>query len=252
MVRRCVATIEARMNSSRLPGKILRPILGKPTLEHLVERVRRSKLVNEVVVATTVSPQDDAVEVWAKKAGIAIFRGSEEDVLLRVLEAQRAYKGDVIVELTGDCPLLDPQIIDQVLKYYLDHDTDYVSNSKERSYPLGFDVKIFSREALEEVHRISQDPADREHVSLYLYEHPEKFTVHTIMAPPELHRPQYRICVDTLDDFTAAESIFKALYPKKPDFNAYDIVHYLDTHPEVVALNAAVQQRAARPGNPAR
>ena len=241
-----VATIEARMTSSRLPGKIMMSLAGRPSLEQIVDRVRRAKHVDQVVIATTTNWQDDAVEKWARAYGVSIYRGSEDDVLLRVLEAQRAFKGEIVVELTGDCPFLDPGIIDEVVRFYVEHDYNYVSNSKVRSYPLGFDVKVFSLADLEEVNRISQDPADREHVSLYLYEHPEKFSAHTLMAPPELHRPQMRICVDTPEDFAVAESIYNALYPKKPDFNAHDIVRYLESHPEVLKINATVQQRPAR------
>jgi spore coat polysaccharide biosynthesis protein SpsF len=163
---RRVATIEARMTSSRLPGKILKGFNRKTALGRLVERARKAKLVDEVVVATTTNPQDDAVESWARKVGISIYRGSEEDVLLRVLEAARFYKADIIVELTGDCPLLDPVLIDQVIDAYLEGDFDYVSNNKERSFARGFDVQVFSRDVLEEVNRLTDDPADHEHVSL--------------------------------------------------------------------------------------
>ncbi len=241
-----VATVEARMNSSRLPGKILKDILEKPSLERLVERVRRAKFVDEVVVATTVSKEDDIVESWACKAGASIYRGSEEDVLLRVLEAAAAYKADIIVELTGDCPLLDPAIIDEVIGYYLEHDYDYVSNNKERSYPRGLDTQVFSREILEEVNRLTRDPADHEHVSLYIYEHPERYRLATLKAPKELYGPDIRLCVDTPEDFAVVESIYKGLYPKDPGFSAYDIMAYLNANPSILNMNAAVKQKLIR------
>lgn len=243
---RRVATIEARMTSSRLPGKILRDLIGKPLLERLVERARKAKLVDEVVVATTTNPQDDAVESWARKVGISIYRGSEEDVLLRVLEAARFYKADIIVELTGDCPLLDPVLIDQVIDAYLEGDFDYVSNNKERSFARGFDVQVFSRDVLEEVNRLTDDPADHEHVSLYIYEHPERYKLHTLKAPAELFSPDTRLCVDTLDDFQVVESIYKSLYAANPAFDAYAIMNFLKANPEIARINSDVKQRPVR------
>lgn len=245
--QRRVATIEARMASSRLPGKILKEIIGKPSLERLIERVRHAKLVDEVVVATTVSPQDDAVEAWAKRAGISFFRGSEEDVLLRVLEAAKAFKADVIVELTGDCPLLDPMLIDQVIGKYINSNFDYVSNNKERSYARGFDTQIFSTAVLNEVNCLTRDAADHEHVSLYIYEHPERYKLHTLVAPQELYAPEMRLCVDTSEDFFVVESVFKALYPKNPSFTAQDIMAFMRQHPEIAGVNSAVKQKAVRP-----
>jgi len=241
-----VATIEARMSSSRLPGKIMKDILGKPLLERLVERIRRAELVDEVVVATTVNPQDDLVESWAKKAGISIYRGSEEDVLLRVLEAAKAFNGEIIIELTGDCPLLDPQIIDEVIRFYLHSDVDYASNIVERTYPRGLDVQIFSTAVLNEVNRLTQDPADHEHVSLYIYEHPERFKLGRLTANKSLCFPEYRLCVDTPEDFFVVESVYKELYLKNPAFNTRDVLHYLRQNPEIAQHNQQIQQKPVR------
>lgn len=246
MSQRRVATVEARMASSRLPGKILKNILGKSSLERLVERVRRSRLIDEVVVATTINPQDDAVETWAKKTAVSFYRGSEEDVLLRVLEAAKAFQADIIVELTGDCPLLDPVLIDQVIEKYLHSDYDYVSNNKERSYARGFDAQVFSVKVLDEVSRLTKDPADHEHVSLYIYEHPERYKLFTLWAPERLHAPDLRLCVDTPEDFFVVESIYKALYPKKPDFDAEEIMNFIKQHPEIAQVNSVVKQKPAR------
>lgn len=241
-----VATIEARMTSSRLPGKIMKEIIGRPLLERLVERVRRASLVDEVIVATTVNPQDDAVEKWAAQAGISIYRGSEDDVLLRVLEAAKAYSGDIIIELTGDCPLLDPAMIDEVVQFYLDNDYDYVSNILERTYPRGFDIQVFSTAVLDEVNRLTQDPADHEHVSLYIYEHPERYRCGGLRAPEPLCAPDFRLCVDTADDLEVIRKIFDALYPKNPAFPALDILNFLRQHPEIAELNTHIRQKPVR------
>ena len=155
-------------DSSRLPGKILKDILGRPTLELLVERVRRSKFIQDVVVATTVAPNDETTVKACEKMGVKCFRGSSEDVLDRVLKAAQANQADLIVELTGDCPLIDPVIIDSVIKHFLENNYDYVSNVLERTYPRGMDTQIFPVRVLAEVDRLTQDPSDRENVSLYI------------------------------------------------------------------------------------
>lgn len=243
---RIVATIEARMSSSRLPGKVLLPLAGKPSLERLVERARRSRYVDEVVVATTVSDKDQAVVDWANKAGVAVFRGSEEDVLLRVLEAARAHKGEIIVELTGDCPLIDPGMIDELIELYRNTDCDYVSNILLRTFPRGWDTQVFSTELLAEVDRRTQDPADRENVSLYIYEKLGRFKLGCITAPPELYGPDIRICTDLKEDYDVIAAIYEGLYPKNPAFTARDIMKFLKDRPELALKNAHIQQKKVR------
>ncbi|HTL46685.1 MAG TPA: glycosyltransferase family protein [Verrucomicrobiae bacterium] len=241
-----VSTIEARMASSRLPGKILKDVLGKPMLERMIERVRRSKLVNQVVVATTVDPSDQATEDACKAMGVACFRGSSDDVLLRVLEAAKAHKADLIVELTGDCPVIDHGLIDQVIRFYLDNDFDYASNVLHRDFPRGTEVQVFSVKVLDEVNRITQDPADHEHVSLYIYEHPEKFKLGTLSAPPELKRPDLRLTVDLPQDLELVRAVYGRLHPQKPDFDIHDVVRLLSREPELGRLNATIQQKPVR------
>lgn len=241
-----IATIEARMASSRLPGKILKDVLGKPMLERMIERVKRSKLIHDVVVATTVDPGDQITEDACKAMGARCFRGSNDDVLLRVLEAAKANQADLIVELTGDCPLIDPGIIDQVIQLYLDHDYDYTSNLLDRSFPRGTEVQVFSVKVLDEVNRITQDPADHEHVSLYIYEHPEKFKLGTLSAPPEFVRPGIRLTVDLPQDLELIRQVYQRLYPAKPDFSLRDILALLDTDPALAQINGSIQQKPVR------
>lgn len=244
---RKVATIEARMSSSRLPGKVLMPLAGRPSLEQLVERVRRSRFIDEVVVATTTSEKDDEIIRWAESFGVATYRGSEEDVLLRVLEAAKAYRGDVIIELTGDCPLIDPKIIDEVVEAYVDSDADYVSNILKRTYPRGLDTQVFATDLLAEVNSLTQDPADRENVSLYIYEHPERYSLKGLSAPEELYGPDIRICVDTADDYKMIKTVYENLYPKNPYFDSYDLMRFLKKNPDVSRINAEVKQKKVRP-----
>lgn len=246
--RRTVSIIQARMGSSRLPGKILMPLAGKPSLERMVERVRRARGVDDVVVATTRQPSDDAVERWGAAAGVKIYRGSEDDVLSRVLEAARAFDAEVIVQLTGDCPLIDPDIISQLIDLYGRGGHDYVSNVLKRTYPRGWDTQVFSRDVLERVSAATSDPHDREHVSLYIYEHPEIFSLGGIEAPEALHGPDIRICVDTDDDYMVVRSLFDALYPKNHAFTAYDVMDHLKRNPGLLEVNRHVRQKPAREG----
>lgn len=244
---RIIATIEARMDSSRLPGKILKEILGRPTLELLVERVRRSKFIQDVVVATTVAPNDETTVNACDKMGVKSFRGSSDDVLARVLQAAKANNADLIVELTGDCPLLDPVLIDDVIRYFLDGNFDYVSNVLERTYPRGMDTQIFPVRVLEEVDKLTQDPADRENVSLYIYEHPERFKLGGVTArDPLLRRPDLRLTVDMPEDYALIKAIYENLYPKNPSFSLGDVIRLIEENPDLKALNAHVQQKKAR------
>lgn len=240
------AIIEARMKSTRMPGKNLRPIMGRPMLEMLIERLKRSKLLDGIVVATTTDASDDVIEALCSKLGVGCFRGSMEDVLDRVLRAAQSVDADVIVEITGDCPLTDPGIVDQAVEFFLKNKYDYVSNVLKLTYPLGIAVQVFPVKVLEEVSRLTQDPADREHVSLYIYEHPERYSLHNIDSGlPEKYR-NYRLTVDTPEDFALICAVFEALYPDKPAFDLGDMLTFLDSNPDLLELNRSIQQRSAR------
>lgn len=243
---RIVATIEARMESSRLPGKTLGPILGRPMLELLIERVRRARRVDEVVVATTDHAADQPIEDLARRLGVGCFRGSSDDVLDRVLKAAQAHRADLMVELTGDCPLLDPEVIDQVIALFLSGGYDYVSNALTRTYPRGLDTQVFPTRVLEEVAGLTQDPADRENVSLYIYEHPERYRLGNLEAPPELRHPEFRLTVDTAEDLALIREIYQGLYPGKPEFALADVIRLLQQQPELLEINRNIKQKAVR------
>jgi spore coat polysaccharide biosynthesis protein SpsF len=241
-----VATIEARMTSSRLPGKILRPILGRPTLELLIERLSRSRYIDTIVIATTVNDTDDIVEDLAKKLAIGYYRGSEKDVLDRVLKAARAYKADIIVEITGDCPLIDPSVIDRLIDIYLRGQFDYVSNTLRQTYPNGLDTQVFSLKTLEEVAELTQDPIDHEHVSLYIYEHPERFTLFNLDSNLPEKYWGLRLTVDTIEDFEVIRSIYEELYPANPSFSLNDVIGLLERRPELIEINREIKQKQVR------
>ncbi|MBI3444292.1 MAG: glycosyltransferase family protein, partial [Magnetospirillum sp.] len=184
-----IATIEARMTSSRLPGKVLLPCQGQPMLARMVERLRRVPSLSGIVVATTVNAADDAIEALATELGIGCWRGSEDDVLARVLDGAHAFEADVIVETTGDCPLIDPSIVEQCIQEYRASGVDYLSNVLERTFPIGMDTQVFATGILDDVARRTSDPTDHEHVSLYIYRHPELYSLRNVAAPPDLHDP---------------------------------------------------------------
>lgn len=242
---RFVASIEARMGSTRLPGKALMEIMGVPMLELLIERLKGAKNLDDIVIATSINIKDDALEALAKRIGVKCFRGSEEDVLKRVLEAAHFAKADHIVEIWGDTPLLDPKIIDHAIEFYHTHEYDCIG-TLEKAYPLGMSLLIFPTKVLAEVDLITQDPIDRENVSNYIYEHPKHFEVCDLPCPENLRRPDVRLTVDEAPDLELVRKLFEALRPKNPFFDTKDILDYLNRHPQLLDINKAVKQKVLR------
>jgi spore coat polysaccharide biosynthesis protein SpsF len=241
-----VCTIEARMRSTRLPGKVMLPIFDRPMLELMIERLQRVSQLDGIVVATTIDSSCDPIVDLALRLGVGCYRGSEDDVLDRVLQAARSEGADLIVETTGDCPVIDPQTVSKVIGTFLNNDVDYCSNILERTYPRGMDVQVFPVTVLEEVDRLTKEPPDREHVSLYIYEHPERFSLLNIESGlPERHR-DLRLTVDTPEDFRLIGEIYQELYPGKPDFGLHDICNLFDRRPELFEVNKNMSQKSAR------
>ena len=240
------ALIEARMTSTRLPGKVLLPILGRPTLELLIERLRRVRGLDQVIVATTVNRTDDPIEALAKRLSAGCFRGSEADVLDRVLRAAQAHGVELIVEITGDCPLADPATIRRVLDTYHLGQCDYASNVLKRTYPRGLDVQVFPTTVLEEVARLTADPVDHEHVSLYIYSHPEKFRLRDVVSGLGEKYAELRLTVDTPEDFALIKAVYEALYPANPAFGLADVLELIDRRPDLARMNQHIQQKRVR------
>lgn len=241
-----VSTIEARMRSSRLPGKVLLPAVGKPMLELLIERLRQARRIDAIVVATTENPADDALEELARRLGVGCFRGSEEDVLDRVLRAAQSVQADAIVEITGDCPLIDPEVVDQLVSVYGTKRYDYVANFLKRTYPAGLDNQVFGTALLAEVARLTQDPADREHVSLYIYEHPERYKLYNVESGLPEKYWDLRLTLDTPEDYQLIATIYEELYPKNPAFRLGDVLCLFDRRPELASLNAQIFDKPVR------
>lgn len=235
------------MGSSRLPGKVLADVHGVPALGRLVRRLRLAKRLDGIVLATTTSPADDALAAFAEREGLAVHRGSEDDVLLRVVEAQRGQRSDVVVEVTGDCTLLDPEIVDLGIESYFENDCDVACNVRKPSYPMGADVQVFALAALEEVARTITDPAVREHVSLYFYENPDRYRVLHLFAPDRWRDPTLRLQLDYPEDLAFVREVYAALEPAHGDaFGLEEMFALFRRRPELPELNRHCEEKAPR------
>lgn len=250
-----VACIEARMTSSRLPGKVLKKISGRTVLEILIKRLSESKYIDEVIIAATDRKEDDPIEKLGKELGVFTFRGSEDDVLGRVVGAVEAVNGDIIVEITGDCPLMDPGVVDSVIEKYLSEDKkyDYVTNigyvgDSIREIPIGMDVRVFSFKDLKAISEITNDPEDREHVSLYFFRTgKDKYRLFNIGTPEKWKRDYNpRLCLDTKEDLELIKNIYETLYPLDENFKLEDILNFLDKNRETLKVNSMIIQKTVK------
>lgn len=246
-MERVVASIEARMGSWRFPGKVLSDIAGRPALTRLLDRLRHCKQVDAIVLATTTSPADDVLDEWAKREGVDCYRGSEDDVLGRVLEAHQMMRSDIIVELTGDCILTDPEVVDMGVVTFRENDVDYVSNVVKPGFPVGTYVQVFRTKDLLHVAEEICDPEVREHVSLYFYEHPEIYRLIHLFPPARWWAPDYRLCLDYPEDRVLIDSIYRILEPEFGDeFGIDEIVKCLRARPELAEINKHCEQLVPR------
>ena len=238
-----IATIEARMTSTRLPGKVLLPSQGKPMLAHMVDRLARVPSLDGIVIATTINAADDPIAALAHNLNVGVWRGSEDDVMARVLGAATHFGADVIVETTGDCPLIDPEIVETCITQYVAQGVDYLSNVMERTFPIGMDTQVFATKILADAAARTQDAADHEHVSLFIYRHPELYRLANVAASPELADPDLRLTLDTPQDFELIDLIFAHFLPHRPAFSLADILSLLHANPQWRRINDHVQHR---------
>lgn len=229
-----LAIIQARMGSSRLSGKVMKPLAGKPVLWHVIDRVKKSKWVDDVVVATTLHTWDLPVVTCCAESGIRVYCGSEDDVLDRYYQVARILKPEHIVRITADCPLHDPEIIDQVIQLHLEKDNDYTSNTLQLSYPDGLDCEIMKYEVLRHTWKTARLQSEREHVTLSIIEGDQWKKGCLVNAAD---RSFERWTLDTDRDYDFIKSIYDALYPDNPDFTTNDIYELLERQPELRKLN---------------
>jgi len=236
-----LAVLQARMSSRRLPGKVLEPVLGEAMLLRQVERLRRARALDDLVVATSSDPSDDRLADLCTGHGIAVHRGSLDDVLARVVDAAAFRDPGAVVRLTADCPLADPDVIDRVIAAFRDNAVDYAGNIDPPTWPDGLDVEVIRYEALVEVARRAQLPDEREHVTLFLRRHPERHA--SVNVATETDRSHMRWTVDRPDDLAFVRAVYERLYPEQPDFRLDDILALLEREPELAELNAAAGDR---------
>jgi len=240
--RKVVCVSQARMTSTRLPGKVLMRVAGLSLIEHHLNRLKRARRLDAVVLATTVNATDDPLATAAERIGLPVFRGSETDVLGRFAGAAAMMEADTVVRVTADCPLIDPELIDALVEAH-GAGADYLWIDVTRR-PRGFDAEVFSRDLLDEADRNATDPHEREHVTPYIYRRPQRFRLGPPLTPRpgEWDRP-WRLCVDEPADLELVGRVLNELLPTKPDFTAADIRELLDRRPEWSTINRDVAQK---------
>ena len=248
MQQNVVAIIQARMNSTRLPGKVLLPIEGESMLERVVRRVQRAKSIDKVVVATTEDPADDAVAEAAEAMGVHVTRGSEEDVLDRFRQAAEETGAAHIVRVCADSPFVDPDVCDMIVDAYQSSGADYASNKLDPSFPLGLDVEVFSREALDKTWSEAKEPHERAHVTLHMYapaSGKSSLVLKPVVTTPDRH--EWRWTVDTLEDLDFAREAFRRL-GGRDDFSWFDVVKLIDEDPALAEINSHLKPKDVTEG----
>jgi len=238
--------IQARTGSTRLPSKVLKKIQGKEILLHDVDRVLNSKLTDLIIVATTVKDSDDKIVnlIDGYHPKVKVTRGSEEDLLDRYYQACVEYGVDVVIRITSDCPLIDWNLLDQMIEIYLDGDMDYVSNTldySKRGFPRGLDTEVFSFKVLKWMWENTSKPEDREHVTWYIKQHPDDFKTKHIENDTDL--THLRWTLDEEEDFLMIKAVYDELYPVNKNFLTKDILNLLEKKPEIAKINAHVEQK---------
>ena len=237
-----MAIVQARMTSTRLPGKVLLPLGGETMLSRLIYRLRRAEACDAIVVATTDNSTDDPVAALCARLDVPCTRGSEHDVLGRYVAAAAQHDAERLVRVTADCPLLDPAIVDQLVEEHASSGCDYVSNMLPPTWPYGMAVEVFSHAALISAHECATKASDREHVTPYIYGHPERFELRNVRNPTDLSG--HRWTVDTPADYELVSRLFDAVYPGNPNFTLADLLATIAQHPEWTQINQHIEQKS--------
>jgi spore coat polysaccharide biosynthesis protein SpsF len=237
------AIIQARMGSTRLPGKVMKDLFGETVLSHVIKRVKQSKLIDEIIIATTVNNTDSTIVTEAKSCGAKVFQGNEDDVLSRYYYAAKENNIDVIVRITSDCPLIDPFIIDDIIEYYLKGNFDLVSNAgadlTQRTFPRGLDTEVFAFKELENAFLNSSKDYHREHVTPFIYEN----SLNIAYFKNSVDYSKYRWTLDTLEDYKLIYEIYNRLYKKKHDFYLKEIIELFNRNQSLFHINKHIEQK---------
>ena len=233
-----LAILQARFTSSRLPGKVLKPILSKPMLLHQIERIQNSKRIDKLVVATSTEKSDDGIEKMCLDNNIEVFRGSLDNVLDRLYQCAKPYNHKHVVRLTGDCPLADWQAIDQTIQCHIKGKYDYVNNRSKPAFPDGLDVEVITYSALKSACDNAVLPSEKEHVTLYVRHRKDKFKLGYFYSSKDLSHMRWT--VDEPEDFNLVEKIYKNLYKNNPKFLMKDVLELLNNNPELLKINSHI------------
>ncbi|MNW45222.1 3-deoxy-manno-octulosonate cytidylyltransferase [compost metagenome] len=234
------AIIQARMGSTRLPGKVMKQLMDRTVLGHVITRCQAIPIISKVVVATTTLDEDQEICEEAMKYGVSVYRGSKDNVLSRYYEAATIEQSDVIVRITSDCPLIDPKISEDVINSFLHNDYDYVSSGLSNTFPRGLDTEVFTYKALQEAYNRATKEYEFEHVTPYIYQHRDKFKVATYKNSTD--QSQYRLTLDTEEDWELIFKIYNDVYTGNV-FYWNDIFDLLVRKPELIKINAEVRQK---------
>lgn len=229
--------IQARMSSTRLPGKVMKPLGSRPVLEQVVRRVQQAR-IDEVVIATSTGSEDDILADWCERQSVTCYRGSLHDVLGRYHGAAVMVRAETVIRVTSDCPLYDPTLLNAMLEQF--HGCDYLSNVVERRFPRGLDTEIFTFAALDKAFREAAEPAEREHVTPYIHRHPDRFRLKHYQTTTEDHS-DHRWTLDTPEDYAMLQAVYQALGEA---CTTAEVLDYLRQHPDIRALNAHIEQKA--------
>jgi len=232
--------IQARMGSTRLPKKVLLNLQGKSVLEHIINRVKKAKKIDKVIVATTIDKEDDRIAELCEKIGIDYYRGSENDVLDRYYQAAKKFGFKNIIRITGDCPLIDPGVIDKVVELYEKENLDYATNIMPPTFPDGLDTEIFSFASLEKAWSEAKLKSNREHVTVYIWQHPDLFKQKHIKNEVDLSDKRWTL--DNPEDYEFIKQVYDNLYSSKPDFKTEDILQFLKANPEIEKINQGIKR----------
>jgi len=235
------AIIQARMGSTRLPGKAMKKISTKPMLWYILQRLKRSKLINEIIIATTRKKADYIITKLAQGLGLNTYAGSEEDVLDRYYRAAKKYRAEIVVRVTSDCPLIDPEVVDRVLSLYLQAQADYATNTLKCTFPTGLDAEVFPFKALEQTWKEARQPHEREHVTPYIREHPNNFSLINLENDKDLS--YMRWTVDEEKDLKFVREIYRRLYRNGRIFLMEDVLALLKREPQLLEINRDVKQK---------
>lgn len=239
----CVASIQVRLGSSRLPGKVMKEICGQPVIGHLLDRLERCRYLDDIGVATSELPENDLIYDYCLSRNMPCFRGSEEDVLSRLLGSLQSLNADIGVVVFGDCPLIDPVIVDEMISAFKEDSTlDFLGNDLKTTYPPGMDVEVFKTSTLKDSHQRATDPAIREHGTLFIRMNPSIYNLKNIEAPTGLNRPDILLGLDTVEDFELITAVL-SFVSTSDNFSLKDIIEFLDRNPDIKNKNQQVHRR---------